>query len=148
MQGARGSLPELLLPCQAGRAPSGSLAWGLASGRASPAEGASLGATQAFSGHLGVTLALGSCPQGWGWLFNECKEIPLKNRSGFFLEEVAVWITMLCKWFLSVFVIFEDVQAVTEGLHWAGFSHAMLELEILWGLVFFTAYGHKRETFP
>lgn len=59
--------------------------------------------------------------------FNEAKEIPLKkNQSGFFLEEEAVLITVLCKQFLSVFVIFEDVQAVTEGFCWADLSYAML----------------------
>lgn len=82
---------------------------------------------QAFPEHVVVALALGSCSLCCDWFFNEAKEIPLKkNQSGFFLDEKAVLITVLCKQFLSVFVIFEDVQAVTEGFCWADLSYAML----------------------
>lgn len=95
-------------------------------GRAPPSEGASSGAQTGLFGHIVVTLALHSCSQCSGWFFNESKEIPLKISVGGFFEEKAILITILCKRFLSVFVILEDVQTVTDGLYWADFSSAML----------------------
>lgn len=106
---------------------SGSLRCAACLGRESPSEGASPGVHTGLFGACCCCMALGSCSLCCDWFFNEAKEISFeKNQSGFFLEEKAVLITVLCKQFLSVFVIFEDVQAVTEGSYWADFSHAML----------------------
>lgn len=114
-------------------------------GRAPPSEGASSGAQTGLFGHIVVTLALRSCSQCSGWFFNESKEIPLKISVGGFFEEKAILITILCKQFLSVFVILEDVQAVTD----TGLTSALQCCNLkYWGYFFFTAYGHKIETFP